>query len=120
MEDDKNKKKKIIDDTLKNSVVFINNKNVNKSYWGSFKSYFKNASDTFKFNYLSRTLKIKYPENTKLQIFNNVFDLRNKNEKIDFENFFQNIIFFHIEQIILIKKVLKQIKIIIQIVDGDV
>jgi len=94
MEDDKNKKKKIIDDTLKNSVVFINNKNVNKSYWGSFKSYFKNASDTFKFNYLSRTLKIKYPENTKLQIFNNVFDLRNKNEKIDFENFFQNIIFF--------------------------
>ena len=94
MEDNKNKKQEIIDNTLKNSAVFFNKENLNNSYWGSFKSYCKNASDTFKFNYLSRTLKTKYPQNTKLQIFHNVFDLTNKEEKINFETFFQEIIFF--------------------------
>ena len=94
MEDNKNNKKRIIDNTLKNSVVFLKKENVGGSYWGSFKSYFKNASDTFKFNYLSRSLKTKYLENTKLQIFHNVFDLNNKEDKKNFENFFKHIIFF--------------------------
>ncbi len=94
MEDNKNNKKRIIDNTLKNSVVFLKKENVGGSYWGSFKSYFKNASDTFKFNYLSRSLKTKYLENTKLQIFHNVFDLTNKEDKKNFENFFKHIIFF--------------------------
>ena len=63
-EDEKEKKKRIINDTLKNCAVFLNEDNSNNSKWFSFKSYMKNASDTFKFNYLSRSFKTKYPENT--------------------------------------------------------
>ena len=93
-EDEKEKKKRIINDTLKNCAVFLNEDNSNNSKWFSFKSYMKNASDTFKFNYLSRSLKTKYPENTKLQIYNNQFDLTDEKERDKFENFLKNIIYF--------------------------
>ena len=93
-EDEKEKKKRIINDTLKNCAVFLNEDNSNNSKWFSFKSYMKNASDTFKFNYLSRSFKTKYPENTKLQIYNNQFDLTDENERDKFENFLKNIIYF--------------------------
>ena len=41
-EDEKEKKKRIINDTLKNCAVFLNEENSNNSKWFSFKSYMKN------------------------------------------------------------------------------
>ena len=87
---EKEKRMNIIKETIKKCVIYSSESN-NPPF--SFIRKIKNASNIIKFNYLKRCLKSKYPENTKVKLYNKEYDLRNENEKNNFESDFNNIIF---------------------------
>ena len=70
----------IIYQTLRKNVIFSND-NQNDNIYFSLKTKFFNASNIIKFNLLHRCLKTKYPEKTKIKIYDKEYDLRNDNEK---------------------------------------
>ena len=82
----------IIYQTLRKNVIFSND-NQNDNIYFSLKTKFFNASNIIKFNLLHRCLKTKYPEKTKIKIYDKEYDLRNDNEKKEFELYFRNIIY---------------------------
>ena len=88
----KNIKNAIIYQTLRNSIIFSNDNQNNQNF--SFSTKLKNAANIIKFNLLSRCLKTKYPEKTKIKIYNKEYNLRNENEKREFESYLRNIIYF--------------------------
>ena len=87
---EKEKRMNIIKETIKKCVIYSSESNKPPF---SFIRKIKNASNIIKFNYLKRCLKSKYPENTKVKLYNKEYDLRNENEKNNFESDFNNIIF---------------------------
>ena len=89
-EKEKEKKINIIKETIKKCVIYSNEPNKPPF---SFKRKIQNASNIIKFNYLKRCFKEKYPENSKIKLYNKEYDLRNENEKNNFESDFNNIIF---------------------------
>jgi hypothetical protein len=62
----KNIKNAIIYQTLRNSIIFSNDNQNNQNF--SFSTKLKNAANIIKFNLLSRCLKTKYQEKTKIKI----------------------------------------------------
>ena len=87
---EKEKRMNIIKETIKKCVIYSNESNKPPF---SFMRKILNASNIIKFNYLKRCLKSKYPENTKIKLYNKEYDLRNENEIKNFESDLNNIIF---------------------------
>ena len=87
---EKEKRMNIIKETIKKSVIYSNESNKPPF---SFMRKIINASNIIKFNYLKRCLKSKYPENSKIKLYNKEYDLRNENEIKKFESDLNNIIF---------------------------
>ena len=87
---EKEKRMNIIKETIKKSVIYSNESNKPPF---SFMRKIINASNIIKFNYLKRCLKSKYPENSKIKLYNKEYDLRNENEIKNFESDLNNIIF---------------------------
>ncbi len=82
----------IIYQSLRNNIICLND-NLNNNIHFSLKTKFQNASNIIKFNLLHRCLKTKYPEKTKVKIYDKEYDLTNDIDKKEFELYFKNIIY---------------------------
>ena len=82
----------IIYQSLRNNIICLND-NLNNNIHFSLKTKFLNASNIIKFNLLHRCLKTKYPEKTKVKIYDKDYDLTKDIDKKEFELYFKNIIY---------------------------
>ena len=82
----------IIFQSLRNNIIFLID-NPSDDIHISLKNKFLNASNIIKFNLLHRCFKTKYPEKTKVKIYDKEYDLSNDIEKKEFESYFRNIIY---------------------------
>ena len=84
---------KILNKTIKNSIIYKNNPTIfNSSYYSSFKSSIKNTKNKLKFNMFKMGTELHFKEAKIVNIFSNKYDYRKENENI--LNELQKLIYF--------------------------